>query len=105
MKKTHIIFSMNSVRRTRHAVYDLKYHLVWVPKYRKMLLKGKLAKRLKEIFQEIAKRYEFEIDEAEVKEDHIHLFLIAPPRYSPSRIVQIMKSISAKIEFIRISRS
>jgi len=80
-------------------VYDLKYHLVWVPKYRKMLLKGKLAERLKEIFKEIAERYEFEIDTAEVKEDHVHLFLVAPPRYSPSRIVQIIKSVSAKVVF------
>ena len=90
---------MSSVKRTRHTVYDLKYHLVWVPKYRKMLLKGKLAERLKEIFKEIAERYEFEIDTAEVKEDHVHLFLVAPPRYSPSRIVQIIKSVSAKIVF------
>ena len=80
-------------------MYDLKYHLVWVPKYRKMLLKGKLAERLKEIFKEIAERYEFEIDTAEVKEDHVHLFLVAPPRYSPSRIVQIIKSVSAKVVF------
>ena len=64
-----------------------------------MLLKGKLAERLKEIFKEIAERYEFEIDTAEVKEDHVHLFLVAPPRYSPSRIVQIIKSVSAKIVF------
>ena len=90
---------MNPIRRTRHAVYDLKYHLVWVPKYRKLVLKGDLAKRLKEVFHEIADRYEFEIDTMEVKEDHVHLFLTATPRYSPSQIVQIMKSISAKVVF------
>ena len=90
---------MSSVKRTKHAVYDLKYHLVWAPKYRKMLLKDRLAERLKEIFKEIAERYEFEIDTVEVKEDHVHLFLIAPPRYSPSRVVQIVKSVSAKIVF------
>ena len=90
---------MSPIRRTRHAVYDLKYHLFWVPKYRKLVLKGSLAKRLKEIFQEIAKRYEFEIDTMEVKEDHVHLFLTAPPRYSPSQVVQIIKSISAKVVF------
>ena len=72
---------------------------VWVPKYRKLILKNGLAKRLKEVFHEIADRYEFEIDTMEVKEDHVHLFLTAPPRYSPSQIVQIMKSISAKVVF------
>lgn len=92
---------MSPIKRTRHAVYYLKYHLVWVPKYRKLVLKGGLAKRLKEVFQEIAERYEFEIDTMEVKEDHVHLFLTAPPRYSPSRVVQVMKSISAKVVVFR----
>ena len=62
-------------------------------------MRGDVAKRLKVIFQEIAERYEFEIDTMEVKGDHVHLFLSAPPRYSPARVVQVMKSISAKIVF------
>ena len=90
---------MSPVKRTSHAVYDLKYHMVWAPKYRKMVLRGDLARRLKIAFTEIADRYEFEIDTMEVKEDHVHLFLTAPPRYSPSQVVQIMKSISAEVVF------
>jgi putative transposase len=73
--------------------------MVWIPKYRKVILKGDLAKRLKGVFQEIAERYEFEIDTMEVKDDHVHLFLSAPPRYSPARVVQVIKSISAKMVF------
>jgi len=64
-----------------------------------MILNGDLAKRVKEIFVEIAERYGFEIDTMEVKEDHVHLFLTAPPRYSPAAVVQILKSISAKKVF------
>jgi putative transposase len=90
---------MSPIKRTTHAVYDLKYHMVWVPKYRKMILRGELAKRLKTTFQEISERYEFEIDTMEVMDDHVHLFLSAPPRYSPARIVQIIKSVSAKMVF------
>jgi putative transposase len=90
---------MSPIKRTRHAAYGLKYHLVWVPEYRKLVLRDSFAKRLKEVFKEIAERFEFEIDTMEVKEDHVHIFLTAPPRYSPSQIVQIMKSISAKIVF------
>jgi len=90
---------MSPIKRTSHAVYDLKYHMVWVPKYRKMILKGELAKRVREAFAEIAERYEFEIDTMEVKDDHVHLFLSAPPRYSPAAIVQMIKSISAKMVF------
>ena len=59
-----------------------------------------MAKRFKEGFQKIAKRYEFEIDTMEVREDHVHLFMTASPRYSPSRIVQIMKSILSKVVFM-----
>ena len=90
---------MSPDRRTSHAVYDLKYHIVWIPKYRKMVLQGGIAKRLKEIFQGIAERYEFEIDTMEVMEDHVNLFLNAPHRYAPSEIVQMMKSVSAKMIF------
>jgi len=64
-----------------------------------MILRGELAKGLKTTFQEISERYEFEIDTMEVKDDHVHLFLSAPPRYSPARVVQIIKSISAKMVF------
>ena len=55
--------------------------------------------RLKEIFREIAERYEFEIDTMEAMDDHVHLFLVVPPKYAPARVVQIIKSISAKMMF------
>jgi len=92
---------MSSVKRTKHAVYDTKYHLVWIPKYRKNIFDRKIKEYTKEVFQEIAEQFEFEIDTMEVMKDHVHLFLSAPPRYSPARIVQIMKSISAKQIFRR----
>ena len=97
--KTCYKYRMSPIKRTSHAVYDLKYHVVWVPKYRKMILRGELAKGIKTSFQEISERYGFEIDTMEVKDDHVHLFLSAPPRYSPARIVQVIKSISAKMVF------
>ncbi len=76
---------MSSVKRSRHAVYDLKYHFVWVPKYRKLVLEGPVGDRLKDIFRGIAERYGFEIDTMEVMPDHIHLFLLAPPNTVPAR--------------------
>jgi putative transposase len=84
------------IRRTKHAVYELKYHLVWVPKYRAQILGGEERRYLKEVFKEIAEEYEFSIDTMEVMVDHVHLFIEAPPAYAPARVVQIMKSISAK---------
>ncbi len=55
-----------------------------------------MAQSLREIFYGIAARYGMEIDTLEVMPDHVHLFLSAPPKYSPSRVVQIIKSISAR---------
>jgi putative transposase len=90
---------MSPLRRSKHCVYDLKYHLVWIPKYRKRMFNNKMANRLKEVFQEITEQYEFEIDTMEVMDDHVHLFLSVPPKYAPAVVVQPMKSIPAKIIF------
>ena len=87
------------IRRTKHAVYDIKYHLVWIPKYRKDVLRGEVGEYLKEVFQRIAEEYELVIDTMEVMEDHVHIFVEVLPRYSPARVVQIMKSISAREVF------
>ncbi len=84
------------IRRTKHAVYELKYHIVWVPKYRVHILGGEVNGYLKGLFQKIADDYEFNIDTMEIMEDHVHLFVEASPAYSPSRVVQIFKSISAR---------
>jgi putative transposase len=87
------------INRTKHAVYELKYHLVWIPKYRKKILDEEIREYLKEVFEKIAEEYEFDIDTIGVMEDHVHIFVGAPPRYSPAQMVQIMKSISAREVF------
>jgi len=87
------------IKSTNHAVYDLKYHVVWVPKYRKHIFDNEIREFVKEVFQQIADEYEFSVDTMEVMEDHVHIFVEAPPRYSPAQIVQIMKSISAREVF------
>ena len=91
-------------KASAHAVYDLKYHIVWTPKYRKAVLVGEIAQTVQELFAQIAEAYDMEIDTMEVMEDHVHLFLSAPPRYAPARIVQILKSISARELFARFPR-
>jgi putative transposase len=86
-------------KRTHHAVYDLKYHLVWIPKYRKSLLLGSIEKRLKELFYEIAEEHGFEILEMELMPDHVHLFVSAAPRWAPGKIVGTFKAITSRIIF------
>jgi len=86
-------------KRTHHAVYDLKYHLVWIPKYRKSLLVGSIENRIKELFYEIAEEHDFEILAMELMPDHVHLFVSAAPKWAPGKIVSIFKAITSKIIF------
>jgi len=87
------------LKRTSHAVYDTKYNLVWAPKYRKLILRGDIKERVKSIFEEIARNHEFDIDTLEIGEEHVHIFLSFPPRYSIAKVVGMLKSISAKVIF------
>ena len=87
------------MKRTAHAVYETKYHIVWAPKYRKWILKPKIRERIKELFVEIAQSYDMEIDEQEADNDHVHIFLSFPPRYSIGQVVKLLKGISSRIIF------
>ena len=62
-------------------------------------MRDEVSGYLKEVFQQIAEEYEFDIDTMEVVEDHVHIFVAVPPRYSPSQVVQIFKSVSAREVF------
>ena len=85
-----------TIKRASHAVYDTRYHLVWAPKYRKWILRGDLRKYIETIFQEIATANDFEIEAMEIAEEHVHIFLGFPPRYSIAQVVQRFKGRSAR---------
>lgn len=84
-----------------HTKYELKYHFVWCPKYRKMILKGNIGKYVAHVIYEIAERYDFEVVELAVMPDHIHLFVSAAPENSPAHLLQVTKSITAREVFKR----
>jgi REP-associated tyrosine transposase len=86
-------------KRTSHAVYETKYHLVWAPKDRKGMLRGALRERVEGLVREIAQDFGFAIDTLAVAGDHVHIFLDFPPRYSIAKVVGILKSISASQVF------
>ena len=90
-------FYQDNTQSGAHCKYNLKYHIVWCPKYRRSFLVGKLATRLGEIFYEIARDYGFKIIAYEVMPDHIHLLVEVPPKYSPAQIVQYFKGISSRL--------
>lgn len=92
---------MKNLLKACHTTYELKYHFVWIVKYRKdILLDQHIEKRLRKTFEEIGKRYWFEIIELGTDGNHLHAFIQAAPRYAPATIAQIIKSISAKELFL-----
>jgi REP-associated tyrosine transposase len=94
-------------KRTAHTVYQLAYHFVWVPKYRRKILTGDVAKRLKEIIREICAEYDWEIEALEVMVDHVHLFVSCPPRYAPAQVMNTLKSLTGRAlyeEFPRLKK-
>lgn len=73
------------------AVFNLGYHLIWCPKYRRKVLTGEVETRLKELLFEKAGRMGITIERLEVMPDHVHLFVKTDPTFAPHYIVQQLK--------------
>lgn len=87
------------IKSTRNAVYQTAYHAVWIPKYRRAVLTGEIADRLRGLLHEVAALKGFELLAVEIQPDHVHLFFSAPPRIAPALAVQWFKGASAKSLF------
>ena len=83
-------------RKGSHSIYDIKFHIVWITKYRKAVLVGILAERCREIVRQICKENEVEIIKGHVSKDHIHLLVSVPPTLSVSKLVQLLKGTSSR---------
>lgn len=87
---------MQNYRKSAHATYDIKYHLVWIIKYRKRVLTGKIAERVRELIRIVCKNNEVEIIAGHVSKDHVHLLVSVPPHLSVSKIVQYIKGYTSR---------
>jgi len=82
---------------SRNQVFLINYHLVWCPKRRKKVLVNKIAKRLKEIFNQVAKEKDIDILTLEVMPDHLHLFVSCQPQMTIHKLVKAFKGRSSNI--------
>jgi len=89
--------STTNLKKSDHAVYSLKYHIVWITKYRYKKFFAEQQKRCKEILIQIATEYEWEIEEMSVEKDHVHLYISTDPTDKPCNVVQVLKCKSASI--------
>ena len=89
------------LQRNTHYVFRLVYHFVWIPKYRHKVFSEPYRGAMKSIIQKIGYDYDIDIVELEIPEDHIHMVVRSVPKTSPSDIMQVVKSISAR-EFFKL---
>ena len=82
---------MRHYRRSAHTSYQVHLHFVWATKFRKPVLQGDIALRVRELVREICRSHDVEILKGHVRPDHVHLFVSAPPHVAPSRLMQAVK--------------
>ena len=85
-----------SYRKTAHAVYDLKYHIVWITKYRKPILRGAIGRRVRELVRQTCASLDVYIVKGHVAKDHVHLLVSVPPTISVSELVKRLKGRSSR---------
>jgi putative transposase len=84
-------------RKGAHTTHDLKVHLIWIPKYRKKVLIGAVAIRVRDLIRQIAMEHELQILSGKVGRDHIHVLISYLPHQSVSKIVQWLKGTSSRV--------
>ena len=88
---------MTQFKSNNNIVYNCKYHVIWVVKYRRPVLTNKIEARLKQILLEVATEINVEIDEMSVGEyNHIHLLLSVDPQFGIHKVVKRFKGVSSR---------
>ena len=93
---------MSHLIRKSHNVSILVYHFVCPAKYRRAVIDEKVDQVLKDVCLEIAQRYQIEFLEIGTDKDHVHFLVQSVPSYSPTKIITIIKSFTAREVFMRV---
>ena len=86
---------MSRFKKLAHVVWDCKYHVVWCPKYRFRILKGEIAKSVREIIRQLCEWRKIEMLTGNVQTDHVHMVISIPPKYSVAEVIGFLKGKSA----------
>lgn len=85
------------INRGRHCVFDIKIHLVFIPKYRKNIFTPRVLEQLEIIFKETCQKLEAELIEFNGESDHVHLLVNMKPKLSVSKIINALKGVSSRL--------
>ena len=86
---------MEETETLRHTKWDCKYHVVFIPKYRRQALYKELRSHLGDVFRSLAQQKECRVEEGHLLPDHVHMLLSIPPKYAVAQIVGFIKGKSA----------
>ena len=86
---------MNTYEKLNHTTWECKYHIIFIPKYRRKVLYGHLRARLGTIFHNLALQRDSKILEGHLMADHVHMLISIPPKYSVSQVMGYIKGKSA----------
>ena len=87
--------SVDDIASLAHSRWECKYHVVFIPKYRRRVLYGQLRKELGKVFVELARQKESPIEAGSIGEEHVHLVISIPPKYSVAQVIGYLKGKSA----------
>lgn len=88
---------MDGYQTNGHAVYDIKYHMIWVTKYRYGVLKGRIGRRTRELIRQGCQARRITILQGSVGKDHIHILVSCPTSLAPSKIIQYLKGRTSRL--------
>ena len=88
---------MTDYNHLNHTTWECKYHVVFIPKYRKKALFGKLRKQIGAVFHDLASRKDSKIEIGYIMKDHIHMLIEIPPKYSVSTVIGYLKGNSSRL--------
>ena len=86
---------MTNYRSLNHTKWECKYHVVFIPKYRKKVIFGQIRRYLGEVLRRLAEQRESRIEEGHLMGDHVHMMISIPPKYSVSQVIGYIKGKSA----------
>jgi REP-associated tyrosine transposase len=86
---------MTDYESLKHTRWECKYHVIFIPKWRKKRIYGQLRKDLGPILRELARHKESEVEEGHLMGDHVHMLVSIPPKYSVAQVVGYIKGKSA----------
>ncbi|MDY0362663.1 MAG: IS200/IS605 family transposase [Desulforegulaceae bacterium] len=84
-------------KNNNNVVYSCKYHVIWCSKYRRQVLTGAVAARLKDLINQVASERQSKVIELEIMPDHVHLLIEVDPQYGIHRLVKQLKGYSSRI--------